>query len=83
MEKFFSSAMLRTGFLPTMLRTPPPAYPISMTSAFFRTSSAMGPRVSPVARVLDQWSISRKRKGISMRVAILEKVAMCEGATTA
>ncbi len=38
-EKFFSSAMLLTGFFPTMFRTPPPAYPIIMMSAVFIRSS--------------------------------------------
>ena len=45
----FISARLRTGLLAKMLRVPPPAKPISITSPFAATSSATGFSVSALS----------------------------------
>ena len=78
----FISCRLRTGLLAKMLRVPPPAKPISITSPLAETSSAIGFSVS-ASSTLFQWSRSRNRNGASMNGAAFENVDMCAGDTMA
>ena len=74
--------MLLAGLLAKMLRVPPPAYPISITSALAATSSATGLKRS-ASSTLFQWLRSRNRNGASMNGAAFENVDMCAGETMA